>query len=62
MNDAPPRPVDPTPITAVGCALRPGRVRSFSEGVARYLGTARFLVIQSVVIVIWLVWNNLVSD
>ena len=32
----------------------------FSESIARYLGTARFLVWQTVVIVIWIGWNTLV--
>lgn len=31
----------------------------FSESIARYLGTARFLVWQTVVIVIWIAWNLL---
>lgn len=31
----------------------------FSESIARYLGTARFLVWQTVVIVFWLAWNIL---
>jgi uncharacterized membrane protein len=29
----------------------------FSEGIARYFGTARFLVIQSVIVVIWITLN-----
>lgn len=29
----------------------------FSEGIARYLGTARFLVWQTAVIVVWIGWN-----
>jgi uncharacterized membrane protein len=29
----------------------------FSEAIARYLGTARFLVIQTVVCIAWLAWN-----
>ena len=29
----------------------------FSEGIARFLGTARFLVAQSVVVVIWIIFN-----
>lgn len=31
----------------------------FSESIARYLGTARFLVVQTVVIVLWLAFNIL---
>jgi uncharacterized membrane protein len=29
----------------------------FSEGIARFLGTARFLVLQTIVIVVWLGFN-----
>ena len=32
----------------------------FSEGIARYLGTARFLVIQTGIVVIWITLNVLV--
>src|SRR4029077_3029090 len=34
----------------------------FSEGIARYLGTARFLVWQSAVIVLWIGWNTLLPE
>ena len=34
----------------------------FSESIARYLGTARFLVWQSIVIVVWLALNILVPE
>jgi uncharacterized membrane protein len=29
----------------------------FSEGIARFIGTARFLVIQSVIVIVWVGWN-----
>jgi len=29
----------------------------FSEGIARFLGTARYLVFQTAVVVIWITWN-----
>ncbi len=29
----------------------------FSERIARFIGTGRFLVIQTVVIFVWVVWN-----
>ena len=32
----------------------------FSEGIARYLGTARFLVIQTGIVVVWITLNVLV--
>jgi uncharacterized membrane protein len=31
----------------------------FSEGIARFIGTARFLVYQTVVVAAWLGWNTL---
>ena len=34
----------------------------FSERIARYLGTARFLVYMTVVITAWLAWNNLAPE
>jgi uncharacterized membrane protein len=34
----------------------------FSESIARYLGTARFLVWQSVIIVVWIAWNTLMPS
>ncbi|MCA1824798.1 MAG: DUF1003 domain-containing protein, partial [Frankia sp.] len=29
----------------------------FSETIARFIGTARFLVIQTVIVIIWVAWN-----
>ena len=29
----------------------------FAETIARFIGTARFLVLQSIVIVVWVIWN-----
>jgi uncharacterized membrane protein len=34
----------------------------FSEGIARYIGTARFLVFQTVVVVAWIFVNAAISD
>jgi uncharacterized membrane protein len=34
----------------------------FSESIARYLGTARFLVWQSFIIVVWISWNLLLPE
>ena len=34
----------------------------FSEGIARFLGTARFLVFQTAVVVLWIAWNVLFRD
>ncbi|MBA2418189.1 MAG: DUF1003 domain-containing protein [Nocardioidaceae bacterium] len=31
----------------------------FAEGFARFMGTARFLVFMTVVIIVWLLWNTL---
>jgi uncharacterized membrane protein len=35
----------------------PDAFGQFSESIARYLGTARFLVYQSIVILVWVFWN-----
>jgi len=29
----------------------------FAEAIARFIGTARFLVLQTIVVVVWVVWN-----
>jgi uncharacterized membrane protein len=29
----------------------------FAETIARFLGTARFLVLQTIVVIVWVVWN-----
>lgn len=34
----------------------------FSEGIARLLGTARYLVFQTVVVVVWISYNSISSD
>ena len=34
----------------------------FSESIARYLGTARFLVWQTVIIVVWIAYNTFAPD
>ncbi len=31
----------------------------FSEAIARFIGTGRFLVLQTIVVVLWVVWNVL---
>ncbi len=46
----------------LGVHYDPDAFGKFSEGVARYLGTARFLVIQTVIAAWWLTWNILVPD
>jgi len=40
--------------------FRPDTFGRFAEGVARYLGTAKFLVIQTIVIILWIACNELV--
>ncbi|MEM8621815.1 MAG: DUF1003 domain-containing protein [Actinomycetota bacterium] len=34
----------------------------FSESIANFLGTARFLVFQTVVIVVWIAWNTVLPE
>jgi uncharacterized membrane protein len=40
----------------------PDAFGKFSEGIARYLGTARFLVWQTVIIICWIGYNYLAPD
>jgi uncharacterized membrane protein len=44
----------------LGVHYDPDAFGQFSEGIARYLGTARYLVYQSIVIGVWVGWNYLV--
>ncbi len=46
----------------LGVHYDPDAFGKFSEGVARYLGTARFLVFQSFVIAAWITWNLLIPE
>ncbi|HVE99380.1 MAG TPA: DUF1003 domain-containing protein [Mycobacteriales bacterium] len=34
----------------------------FSETIARFIGTARFLVIQTFIVITWVLWNLFVTD
>jgi len=43
----------------VGIYYDPEAFGNFSEAIARYLGTARFLVMQTVLCVFWVTWNYL---
>jgi uncharacterized membrane protein len=48
-----------TPTRRAGPSIHydPDAFGRFSEGIARYLGTAKFLVIQTVLVVIWITVN-----
>jgi uncharacterized membrane protein len=46
----------------LGFGYDPEAFGRFSESIARYLGTARFLVWQSGVIVVWIAYNTLAPD
>ncbi len=43
----------------IGVHYDPDAFGQFSESIARFMGTARFLVYQSVFCVVWVVWNYL---
>jgi uncharacterized membrane protein len=45
------------PSRRIGIYYDPEAFGNFSEGIARFLGTARFLVFQTVVVVLWITWN-----
>jgi uncharacterized membrane protein len=32
----------------------------FAETIARFIGTARFLVLQTIVVIVWICWNSVV--
>jgi uncharacterized membrane protein len=34
----------------------------FAEAIARFIGTARFLVLQTVIVVVWIGWNAVLPD
>jgi uncharacterized membrane protein len=62
------RPGEGRRTTLLGAPRRPARIQlqphydpeafgRFSEAIARLLGTARFLVAQTVVVVTWITWN-----
>lgn len=55
---ATPRAADPRRIST---PFRPDTFGRFAEGVARYLGTATYLIIQTVVIILWIVFNEVVQ-
>lgn len=44
----------------LGIHYDPDQFGRFSEAIARFIGTARFLVFQTVVVVSWILWNTLV--
>jgi uncharacterized membrane protein len=46
----------------IGIHYDPDAFGKFSEGIARYLGTARYLVWQSGVIALWVVWNYVLPE
>ncbi|HEX2043356.1 MAG TPA: DUF1003 domain-containing protein [Acidimicrobiales bacterium] len=46
----------------LGVHYDPEAFGRFSEAIARYIGTARFLVIQTVVVIVWITINVAVPD
>ncbi len=54
-----PRPDLTTPRNRgrFGVHYDPDAFGQFSEAIARYLGTARYLVIQTVLCIVWVLWN-----
>jgi len=56
---ATPAAADPRRITP---SFAPDVFGRFAEGVARYLGTAKYLLIQTVVIVLWIAFTELVFN
>jgi uncharacterized membrane protein len=67
------RPGGDRRTTMLGAPRRPARLQlqphydpeafgRFSEAIARLLGTARFLVVQTVVVLSWITWNVVFRD
>jgi len=50
------------PRRGLGIHYDPDAFGEFSESIARFIGTARFLVFQTVAIGFWIVWNLIVPD
>jgi uncharacterized membrane protein len=46
----------------LGVHYDPDAFGQFSEGIARYLGTARYLVFQSILIAGWVLWNTVLPN
>ncbi len=46
----------------IGVHYEPDAFGRFAESIARFLGTARFLVLQSVLIVVWIAFNLFVPE
>jgi len=46
----------------LGVHYDPDAFGQFSEGIARYLGTARYLVYQSGIIIVWVIWNYVLPE
>src|SRR5262245_6851622 len=46
----------------IGIHYDPEAFGEYSEAIARFTGTARFLVGQTVVIVVWIAWNILAPE
>jgi uncharacterized membrane protein len=42
----------------IGLHYDPDAFGDFSEGIARFLGTARYLVYQTGAIILWILWNS----
>ena len=51
----PPRPA--AAASASFLRLNPDAVGRFAEGIARFLGTGRFLAVQTIIVVVWIALN-----
>ena len=62
MNDSTPRSPLSTPVTSRGprISFDPDAVGRYSEAVARFFGTGMYLVIQTLVVIVWIIINVVV--
>ncbi len=51
------RPRTPRRRLSLGIHYEPDQFGELSEGVARFLGTARYLVVQTIIVIIWIALN-----
>ncbi len=52
----------PRQLRRLGVHYDPEAFGRFSESVARFIGTARFLVYQTIFCIVWVMWNTFAPD
>ena len=47
----------PDPTHRLRSTAEPDAVGNFAEGIARFLGTGRFLAVQTIIVIVWITLN-----